>query len=210
MKNITDSSLMNLIRQNNPAALAEIYDRYSHLVYSLAYQSVQNEQAAKEIVQLVFLRLWTTTKGFDPAKGKFVNWIITITRRVSIDYIRAEKKHRRTLHIDSTEWDQLPDTVDLLEQWLEQQSIRERIQKAYAYLSASQRQLIDMLYWQGYTISEIAHINNEPVGTVKSRLHQTLKVLRRHFTAKFEGRFEERMGSTDGTKTVSSAAECDH
>jgi RNA polymerase sigma-70 factor (ECF subfamily) len=47
-------------------------------------------------------------------------------------------------------------------------------------LSDSQTSLIQAFYWEGYTLSEIADRNGEPLGTVKSRLHQTLKILRKH------------------------------
>jgi RNA polymerase sigma factor (sigma-70 family) len=188
MRNRTDGELMKLVMSKEHSALEELYDRYAKLVYSFAMKSLKDEQAAREIVQLVFTRLWTTGRGFDASKGGFVNWIITITRNITIDYLRKNRKQRETVRFEPREWEQAfisgePDPESVVSRkW-----IGEQIQQAYVHLSANQVQLIDMMYWQGYSLSEIATKTNEPVGTVKSRLHQCLKILRKHLTSLREG-----------------------
>ena len=69
MRNRTDGELMRLVMAKHHPALEEIYDRYVKLVYSFAMKSMKNEQEAREIVQLVFTRLWTTRKAMTPAKA---------------------------------------------------------------------------------------------------------------------------------------------
>ncbi|MGG1517199.1 sigma-70 family RNA polymerase sigma factor [Paenibacillus oryzisoli] len=188
MRNRTDGELMKLVMDKYHPALEELYDRYAKLVYSFALKSAKEEQTAREIVQLVFTRLWTTQKGYDPAKGAFVNWIITITRNVTIDCLRKKRKEDQNLYLDRSHWEEAfvstapePDAA-MSSKWL-----GEQIQKAYVHLSESQIQLIHWMYWQGYTLSEIAVRTNEPIGTVKSRLHQGLKILRKHLTSLREG-----------------------
>ncbi|GGA03322.1 DNA-directed RNA polymerase sigma-70 factor [Paenibacillus marchantiophytorum] len=188
MRNRTDGELMKLVMGKNHLALEELYDRYAKLVYSFALKSMKEEQAAREIVQLVFTRLWTTEKGFDASKGAFVNWVITVTRNITIDYLRQKRKLDQVIRFEPKEWenelvsgDPDPDLI-MTRKW-----IGEQIHEAYVHLSESQIQLIDMMYWQGYSLSEIATRMNEPLGTIKSRLHQCLKILRKHLTAVREG-----------------------
>ncbi|OCT11154.1 RNA polymerase [Paenibacillus pectinilyticus] len=188
MRNRTDGELMKLVMSKHHPALEELYDRYAKLVYSFALKSTKEEQAAREIVQLVFTRLWTTEKGYDASKGAFVNWIITITRNITIDCLRKKRKVDQDIHFEPKEWersfvakDEDPETV-VSRKW-----IGEQIQGAYVHLSESQVQLIDLMYWQGYSLSEIATQTNEPIGTIKSRLHQGLKLLRKHLTSLREG-----------------------
>lgn len=178
---------MRLIRGRDRDAFELLYDRYVKLVYSFALKSVRSEQAAKEIVQLVFTRLWTTETGYRPDKGQFVNWLITVTRNMTIDYARNQRKHEAAVTIEPNEWGKIPDTgVNTPEASLSRQWVREQIRDAYHLLSDNQIALIERVYWEGYTLSEVAEMNNEPLGTIKSRLHQTLKLLRKHLTAQEE------------------------
>lgn len=188
MRDKTDAELMRLVMAKERQALEQLYDRYVKLVYSFAYRSTQNEEAAKEIVQLVFTRLWTTEKGYDETKGEFVNWLLTITRNLTIDRARRERRHGTNVHWKEERWQRLSDNgSEHPEQVVERRSLRREIEQAYAVLSDSQIRLLRLLYWEGYTLSEIADLCNEPLGTVKSRLHQTLKLLRKSLSGAREG-----------------------
>jgi RNA polymerase sigma-70 factor (ECF subfamily) len=176
-----------MIMDKDSGALEEMYDRYARLVYSFAMKTnkdTQDTQFAKEVVQLVFTRLWTTEIGFDAQKGLFVNWLLTITRNIAIDQLRKLKKHAAVVPFEPSAWEQLPDHLQLQpEEVLSRKWLKQSIEHAYRHLTDSQVSLIQSFYWEGYTLSEIADRNREPLGTVKSRLHQTLKILRKHMAS---------------------------
>jgi RNA polymerase sigma factor (sigma-70 family) len=188
MHNRTDGELMQLVLDKQHSALNELYDRYVKLVYSFAMKSIREEQAAREIVQQVFTRLWVTEKGYDAQQGRFVNWILTITRNITIDHIRKQRKQEVVTRMEPWEWERLTDShtydpeIELSRKWIGQE-----IRQAYRYLTKSQIDLLELLYWQGFTLSEIAARNNEPLGTIKSRLHQSLTILRKHLSTLREG-----------------------
>jgi len=190
LSHLTDEQLIGQVGMRHRPALEELYDRYGKLVYSFAMKSTRDVQSTKEIVQAVFVRLWTTESGYDPGKGKFVNWLLTMTRNLTIDHVRKESKHRRTVPLDASaapqtdggHWSDPEASADRL-------LLREQLREAYRHLSPHQVQLLEQLYWQGYTLSEIAETNREPLGTVKSRLHQTLKILRKQLVAIREERY---------------------
>ncbi|MED4583684.1 RNA polymerase sigma factor [Brevibacillus choshinensis] len=188
MQNWSDADLMQLVMQKHRPALEELYDRYIKLVYSFSFKATQDEQHARAIVQAVFTRLWTSESGFNAEKGQFVNWLITITRNITIDHLRKEKRNQRYIPVSSEHWEHIPDNpannpADVISRKL----MREQMEKAYRHLSKSQVELIQSLYWEGYSLSEIAQMRNEPLGTIKSRLHQTLKILRNHLIPEMEG-----------------------
>jgi RNA polymerase sigma factor (sigma-70 family) len=184
MKNKTDWELMRLVMDNHRPALEEIYDRYARLIYSFALKSAKQEDAARDILQLVFTRLWSTQKGYDPAKGQFVNWLLTITRNIAIDQLRKEKNHTRLVNMETEQWELIADSSNNRpEEAASQTLLREQIRSAYQFLSENQVRLIEHFYWEGYTLSELAEKYGEPLGTIKSRLHQTLKILRKHLQA---------------------------
>lgn len=181
MKEKNDYELMQLVKGNYRPALEEIYERYIKLIYSFTFKFFQgNEDKTKEVVQLIFLKLWTTKSMYNPSKGDFVNWILTITRNICIDYVRKENKELmyRNFHniYDSEKHMHIADS----ENQIEKRMHSVEIQKAKQNLSMSQKRLIDLLYWKGYSLSEIAKMEGEPLGTTKSRLHQSLKRLKRY------------------------------
>jgi RNA polymerase sigma factor (sigma-70 family) len=188
MQNRTDGELMQLVLEKQHAALDELYDRYVKLIYSFAMKSIRDEQTAREIVQMVFTRLWVTEKGYDPKHGRFINWLLTITRNITIDYIRKQRKQEVVVRLEPQEWERITDInaydpeTELARKWMGQE-----IRNAYRYLTQSQIQLLELLYWKGYTLSEIALRNEEPLGTIKSRLHQCLLILRKHLSSIKEG-----------------------
>ncbi|MDM5433725.1 sigma-70 family RNA polymerase sigma factor [Bacillus hominis] len=181
MKEKNDYELMQLVKGNYRPALEEIYERYIKLIYSFTFKFFQgDEDKTKEVVQLVFLKIWTTKSMYNPSKGDFVNWILTITRNICIDYVRKENKELmyRNFHniYDSEKHMHIADS----ENQIEKRMHSVEIQKAKQNLSISQKRLIDLLYWKGYSLSEIAKMEGEPLGTTKSRLHQSLKRLKRY------------------------------
>lgn len=189
MQNKSDAELMRAVLNKQREALEELYDRYIRLVYSFALKATKNEGRTRMIVQLVFTRLWTTEKGYDESKGNFANWLLTITRNCMIDEVRRDKKHQNQIQWSPKRWEQLNDQDEKNnpESFVLNTEKKERIQGAFKWLSQSQVQLLQLLYWEGYSLSEIAELNKEPLGTIKSRLHQTLKLLRKHMVFDGEG-----------------------
>lgn len=177
MKCKSDSELMELVSQKHRPALEELYDRYIKLVYSFVFKFCgENTEKTKEISQLIFLKLWTTDSSYDESKGSFINWLLTISRNVCIDYFRKESAHLRN---DRTLTDErlLEDENQATE--IDQLLDSQEIDEAKKHLSEAQLRTINLFYWKGYTLKEISEIEREPIGTIKSRLHQSLMKLRR-------------------------------
>ncbi|WP_231558820.1 RNA polymerase sigma factor [Brevibacillus thermoruber] len=122
------------------------------------------------------------------SKGQFVNWLLTITRNITVDHLRWKSEIRLSCpsnrSVGSTSPIIRPATRLTV---VSRKLLREEMEKAYRYLSPSQVELIRSLYWEGYSFSEIACMRNEPIGSIKSRLHQALKVLRNHLVPEMEG-----------------------
>lgn len=189
MKSKSDEELIELIVQNHRPALEELYDRYVKLIYSFSIKITKGDtEKTKEIVQQVFLRLWTTKSTYNASQGQFVNWLLTITRNISIDLIRKEQKYKGTVQLDLEEWQQMQGLpADDVQKQVTRNLLKQQIQEAKRHLSEPQQRLINLLYWEGYSLSEIAELEQKPLGTIKSRLHQALKKLRNNFNEKIGG-----------------------
>lgn len=186
MQEYSDYQLILMIKQKKQEALSELYDRYASLIYSFAWRALQQEEGAREVMQSVFVRIWTTEAEFDPNKGQFRNWIITITRNLAVDWLRKQRSlsNQSVSYYTAEKLERVAELAELsVESQVEKQLLKEQIKGMRAFLSQQQLQLLEHFYWQGYSLSELAAHYQEPLGTVKSRLHQTLKILRKHLLA---------------------------
>lgn len=182
VQDVSDEQLMRMIGDKQSEALRVLYDRYVRLVYSFAWKAKSDPQFASDVVQLVFTKLWTSEKSYDSAKGQFVSWLLTVTRHVAIDQLRKERRQEALVPLDdfTVPAEESGGFFDRTQDIVTRRLLKHQIEEASRQLSESQARLIRELYWEGYTLTEIAERNSEPVGTVKSRLHQSLKRLREY------------------------------
>lgn len=178
MDKYTDQQLLVRITNKDQSAFKVLYNRYENLIYSFAHQILRDRSLTMEAMQMVFLRLWNKAELYNPEKGRFSSWLLTVTRRICFDLIRQKRKQQDILTSpESLEWqiDQksMSNGLDLME-------MREWVTQAMAQLTANQQEVIQLAYWQGFSLSQISEQLQIPIGTVKSRLHQALLTLRRH------------------------------
>lgn len=158
----------------DPAALSELYDRYNRIAYSIIVRTLRDTQAADDVLQDVFLCIWEKGHMFDTACG-VRPWVMTIARNRAIDHFRSLGKLR--LHdLPAEQLDRV--FSHATKEMYSHSLILVVLQKATARLSASQRHLLDLAYFKGFTQSEIAESLHQPLGTVKTRVRATLRLLR--------------------------------
>lgn len=172
----TDAVLYQALIAGEPKALETLYDRYSRLVYGLALKMLKQPQAAEDLTQDVFLTLWRSQK-YNPDRGSLSCFLVTLTRSRAIDRLRTQSVKLRFLD----RWTRQLSSEAPTPTPFEQASLAERSQKvreALAQLPETQRQVLEMAYYQGLSQSEIAEQTAIPLGTVKTRSRQGLLRLR--------------------------------
>jgi RNA polymerase sigma-70 factor, ECF subfamily len=174
---LDDETLVRLLVQQDVLALEALYHRYSRPIFSLALKILGDREVVEEVVQEVFLRLWTRAFGYDPQRGKLLSWLLTITHHRAIDELRR----RRT----QPEVEGLQEQLAAVEESdadpsrsLTQVEEREAVQRALAQLPEAQRKPIQLAYYGGLTQVEIAQLLNEPLGTIKTRMRLGMQKLR--------------------------------
>src|SRR3954454_16564625 len=96
-----DTSLVARMQRRDPNALAELYDRYGRVTFSLILRVVRDAGIAEDLVQETFLRVWNRVHGFDAEKGAIGPWLLAVARTRAIDYIRsAAGRHRNSRERD--------------------------------------------------------------------------------------------------------------
>src|SRR5215472_17239944 len=90
-----DLELGEALAAGHVRALAELYDRYGQLAYSVALRVLGDPGRAEDVVQDTFLKLWHSAGRFDSRRGSLRTWVITAVRNRSIDYLRGRSGHER-------------------------------------------------------------------------------------------------------------------
>lgn len=164
------------VQQGDKQALEALYDQYEKLLYSFSYRVTGQKELSEEVVQEVFIKLWTKKGIYDESKGKFSSWLLTIARNTSIDMIRRKKETAYTMEERDSIHSNAPSTEDLVE-WKE---IGSHLRMAVSLLGKDQQKMIDLFYFKGLSQQKIADSCKIPLGTVKGRIRLALQHLRKN------------------------------
>jgi RNA polymerase sigma-70 factor (ECF subfamily) len=128
----------------------------------------------------VFLRLWRQPASFDPERGRFISWLMSVTRNRSLDEQRRIARRFRIEDRDEDSTPELPggDRMDDPEIALELGEQRAAVRAAMTRLPPAQREVIELAYFGGLTQMEIAERTGDPLGTVKTRIRLGMRKLR--------------------------------
>jgi RNA polymerase sigma-70 factor (ECF subfamily) len=175
---LTDEQLVAFIVRGENWALSEIYDRYTRLVFSLALKILNDRASAEEIVQQVFTKVWRSARDYRADRGKFLTWVMSISRHQCIDELRR-RRARPVTPLGDEEWlDELvsdDDPAQAVQFTFERARVREALKK----IPVEQRIVIELAFWGGLTQQEIAMYCHSPLGTIKTRSRLGMQRLRR-------------------------------
>ncbi len=165
------TALLRRIAQGDERALEALYDAYAGRVYGLVLRVMGDAALAQEVTQDVFLKVWQRPHTWNPERGQFSSWLLTVARYTAVDRLRTEAlRSGRSVPL----LDELDTLIDADPDPTEYDSLRALLRR----LPDEQRQVIELAYFRGLTHSELAAALNLPLGTVKTRLRAGLQKLR--------------------------------
>lgn len=175
-----DAVLMEALASGDLHALESLYDRYSALVFSVSHRVLHDTHLAEDVVQEVFLRLWRQPTSFDPKRGRFISWLMSVTRNRALDELRKVSRRVRSEDQDEDPVADLPtsDRFDDPALGAELSEQRYAVRVAMTRLPPEQRRVIELAYFSGLTQLEIAAATGDPLGTVKTRVRLGMRKLR--------------------------------
>jgi len=184
MHNPSDQELILQLQGNSLEALGKLFDRHRLMVYRTALAIANDPEAAADLLQDVFLRLYRFAERVDPCRP-LEPWLYRVTTNLAYTYVKRRQRWFSPLE-DIAEWlvgskKQTPHYMAEVDEESQQ------VQKAIASLPLQQRVVIVLYYINDLSLHEIAEIIGVPEGTVKSRLHYGRKALKKHL--KLEGEF---------------------
>ena len=172
-----EPQLILALQQQDPQALAYLYDHYAAALYGIIHSIIPIEEVSEEVLQDCFLKIWNNIQYYDSQKGKLFTWMLHIAKNLAIDQRRSKAfvQHRKRkagtgglegLHLAVVQTIQDPGLLDMVRQ-----------------LTDKQQQVIQLVFFEGYTHQEVAQEYEIPLGTVKTRIRSALIKLRRLWKA---------------------------
>jgi RNA polymerase sigma-70 factor (ECF subfamily) len=153
------------------AAFRELYDLTSRLLFSICLRLLRNRNAAEDVVQELYVRVWERAWQFDPDKGNAKMWLTVMARRIAIDELR--KRQPVTVAPEDVE---IADPAML--ESIEAGADGRALQRCLGGLEQGARRAIVLAYRDGYSYEELGQLLSTPIGTVKSWVSRGLQKLR--------------------------------
>src|SRR5215213_7850590 len=193
---LADENLISFVGQGDTDAFAALYDRHSHAAFSLAYRVMGERQAAEDLAQDAFLKLWCSATSYRPERGSVRIWLLSIVRNRGIDQLRSHASRRRTQDRIEALAPRFQPSEAFAETWRNSQ--RDQVRDALKTLPPEQLKALDLAYFSGYTHVQVSELLDVPLGTMKGRMRLGLKKMRDYFDhPKLARRQEARPGDKE-------------
>jgi RNA polymerase sigma-70 factor (ECF subfamily) len=172
---LSDPQLVVGIARFREKCLAEIYRRHGGASFGLARRVLGQPSLAEDVVQEVFLALWSNPDRFDAARGTLRSYLLALTHSRAVDIVRArmaqQRREQREAHATATAgYDLEREVWDL--------AVQDHVAAALATLPDEERRPIELAYFGGRTYRDVAVLLDAPEGTVKSRIRSGLRRLK--------------------------------
>jgi len=175
-----DQELHRRLSGGDRGAFDALYRRYAGAAYGLALRLVRQEQLAQDVVHEAFMALWRAPEAYDPSRGPFRTFFLSLVHHRAVDTIRREERLRaRTERAANLEQVAGEDVAEAVTENAYLGVRRQEVREALAGLSHEQRQVLEMAYFGGMTQVQIAEEIQIPLGTVKTRTLAAMRKLRK-------------------------------
>lgn len=166
--------LISKFKLRDVKAFEELYNMYRDSMHGVIYNIVRDHDIAEELMQDVFIKAWNNADSYSAEKGRFFTWILNIARNAAIDKTRSKAFKNSKKNLDAEYF------VDILEHEdsLDAQTDAIGIKKFVSQLAKKCIEVIELLYFKGYTQKEASETLDMPIGTIKTRNRNCIKELR--------------------------------
>lgn len=174
---LSEEELVSRLKNRDITAIQALYDMYSGALFGVISRIIQPTESAEDILQEVFIKIWNSAESYDSSKGRLFTWMINIARNLSIDNLRSKdfKNSRKNQEISNN--------VDFID---EQREITFNsdalgVAEMVTALKPEFKDVLDIVYFKGFTHVEAAKELNLPIGTIKTRIRMAITELRKNF-----------------------------
>jgi RNA polymerase sigma-70 factor (ECF subfamily) len=173
-----DLELVRRVAMRETGAFEELYRRYAAAAFGVALRILRHRFLAQDVVHDAFVAVWNAPEAYDPSRGPFRTFLLSLVHHRAVDAVRREERLRERERRANPS---APPGEDVLEVVVEEAALADRrrqVREALDGLPADQRRLLELMYFKGWTQARIAEEEGIPIGTVKSRVFAAMRRLR--------------------------------
>lgn len=171
---ISEQDLLELLKTKTEKGFSVLYDNYSAALFGVVNKIVRSEEIAADVTQDAFVKIWKNLENYNSVKGTIFTWMINVARNTAIDKIRSQEYIQTRQNLEIENYVGVIDNQNSSSFNVDAIGLRNVIEK----LKPEYKQLIDLVYFKGYTQSEIAEEFGIPLGTIKTRIKSAITSLR--------------------------------
>jgi RNA polymerase sigma-70 factor (ECF subfamily) len=173
-KTMTQEELIPLILKKDERAFTIMYDMYSKSLFSVISNLLKETEDAEDVLQEVFVKIWKSIDSYAENKGRFYTWILNIARNTAIDKLRSKGYNNGKKNLSADNFVHLLDDSNKLTNRIDTIGIIEFVKK----LKPKCIEIIELLFFQGYTQQEASDELSIPLGTIKTHNRNCINDLR--------------------------------
>ncbi|MBN9282902.1 MULTISPECIES: sigma-70 family RNA polymerase sigma factor [unclassified Flavobacterium] len=171
---MTQEELLPQIYKKDDKAFTLLYDMYAKSLYGIIYNLIKDREEAEDVLQETFVKIWKNMDSYNESKGRFFTWILNIARNTAIDKLRSKNFNNNQKNLSSDNFVHILDDSSKTNNKIDTIGIQEFVKK----LKPKCIQLIDLLFFKGYTQQEASEELEIPLGTVKTQNRNCINELR--------------------------------
>ena len=171
---MSQEEVLVLIKEKDSRAYTILYDMYSKSLFAVIINLVKDREESEDVLQDVFIKIWKNIDSYNESKGRFYTWALNIARNTIIDKMRSKNFNNSKKNLSSDNFVHLLDDSNKLTNKIDSIGIEEFVKK----LKPKCIQIIDLLFFKGYTQQEASDELEIPLGTVKTQNRNCINDLR--------------------------------
>lgn len=172
-----EDELVRSLQSGNIKAFSHLYNNYAPALLGIISRIVNCKESSEDALQETFIKISRYISFYDPNKSRLFTWMAKLAKNTAIDQVRSRG------YKDSNKCDDLDEIVETIEYYHNASYNPDTIgiKQLIHVLTPIQKQILDLVYFQGYTHTEAAEELGMPVGTIKTRIRNAILTLRQYF-----------------------------
>ncbi|MET3115242.1 RNA polymerase sigma factor (sigma-70 family) [Pedobacter sp. CG_S7] len=174
---LSEEELISKLKSRDTIAIQALYNMYSGALFGVISRIIHQTGVAEDLLQETFIKIWNSAESYDSSKGRLFTWMMNIARNLSIDKLRSKDFKNSNKNQD------IENNVVLIDAQREVTFNADLLglKELVTSLKPELNNILNMVYFNGYTHVEAAEELNIPLGTVKTRIRMAIMELRKHF-----------------------------
>ena len=174
----SEDVLVAALKEGDPSAIQRLYKMYAPALNGIIKRIIKYDEVAEDVLQDTFVKIWKSINQYDATKGRLFTWMANVAKNMAIDQVRSKA------HLNASKTDDIYEMpIGLIEHqsYVSPNMETIGIKQLLIHLKSDQQEIIDLIYFKGFTHVQVAEMLDIPLGTIKTKLRLAILKFRKYF-----------------------------